>query len=253
MSTDSKWFHLINPRPRARLRLFCFHYAGGAAQMYNAWQKKMSPDIEVCAVQMPGRWTRLKEPPLRSIGRMADGVAEAIEPLLDRPYAIFGHSLGAAVGFEAIHALAERGAPLPVRFFASARNAPHCPSDIPPLHALPEERFIEVLRDSYGALPQEILDDPDMRPIFLDVLRADLEAIETYRYTRKAPFSVPITALGGRRDWAVEEAQLEAWGELTTGGSTLEIFDGDHFYIRPFEDEVIETIYKTLEPELLVC
>jgi medium-chain acyl-[acyl-carrier-protein] hydrolase len=253
MSVDRKWFDVTSPRPGVRLRLFCFHHAGGAAQMFNTWQRKMVPDIEVCAVQMPGRWNRLKEAPLRSIALMVKTVAGAIEPLLDRPYAIFGHSLGAAVGFELIHALAEMGARLPVQFFASGRNAPHRPSAIGPLHQLPEAQFIEALRDSYAPLPQQILDDPDMGPIFLNVLRADLEAIETYRYTPKAAFSVPITAMGGRRDPAVSEAHLEAWGELTTSNFTLRMFEGDHFYVRPKENEVIDVIQRTLEPELLVC
>lgn len=253
MSTENKWLHVINPRPRARMRLFCLHYAGGAAQMYNGWQRKTPADIEVCALQMPGRWSRFKEPPLLSVEAMARGAAEAIAPLLDRPYAIFGHSLGAAVGFEMIHALAENGAPCPVRLFVSARNAPHRPSAAPELHRLPEAQFIAVLRDHYGALPQEILDDPDMGPIFLRVLRADLEAIETYRYVRRAPIEVPITAMGGRSDSVADAAQLEAWGDLTTAGSSLQMFDGDHFFIRPREDEVLEMIGRSLEPELLLC
>jgi surfactin synthase thioesterase subunit len=253
MSADGKWFHVTHPRPGARLRLFCFHYAGGAAQMYNSWQRRFSPDVEVVAVQMPGRWTRLKEPLLRSVESMARSAAAAIEPLCDRPYAVFGHSLGAAVGFELIHTLAEMGAPPPVRFFASARNAPHRPSVIEPLHRLPDEEFIRVLRDNYGALPKEILDDPEMRPIFLNVLRADLEAIESYRPAPRAPFAAPITAMGGRRDFAVDETQLAAWSELTTGGFELAMFDGDHFYIRTEEASVIQAIEKALEPELLTC
>jgi medium-chain acyl-[acyl-carrier-protein] hydrolase len=247
MSVDRKWFHVTSPRPGALLRLFCFHYAGGAAQMFKTWQQKIGSDIEVCAVQMPGRWSRIREAPLRSVAQMANAVAEVISPLLDRSYAIFGHSLGAAVGFELIHALAEKGARPPVRLFVSARNAPHRPGSIQPFHPLPDAQFIEALQDNYAALPREVLEDPDLGPIFLNVLRADLEAIETHRYTPRALFSVPITAMGGRRDQVISEAQLEAWGELTTGDHTLRMFDGDHFYIVPREDEAIGLIRKTLE------
>ncbi|ACA14748.1 Oleoyl-(acyl-carrier-protein) hydrolase [Methylobacterium sp. 4-46] len=253
MTLDKTWFHAAAPRPGVRLRLVCFHYAGGAAQMFNTWQRRIAPEIEVCAVQLPGRWSRLKEAPLRSVPAMAKAVADVFEPLLDRPYAVFGHSLGAAVGFELIHALAERGSRLPVHFFASARHAPHLPSAVPSLHRLPEAQFIAVLRDRYAALPREILEDPEMLPIFLNVLRADLEAIETYRYVPRAALSVPITAMGGTRDPAVAQAQLEAWADLTTAGFAVRMFDGDHFYLRPKEDEVIAALQKTLEPELIAC
>ena len=129
----SKWFLIRKPKPDAAFRLFCFPYAGGSAASYAAWDDLLPDSIELVAIQPPGRANRMDEDLLTSVGQMAQHVAEAIPPLLDRPYMIYGHSLGSAVSFELLHALKERELPLPFKYICGARRAPQNAPRIPPI------------------------------------------------------------------------------------------------------------------------
>src|SRR5579883_2155511 len=146
LSTDSPWRVCFKPNPQARLRLFCFPYAGGAASIYRLWPQLLPETIEVHAIQLPGREGRLLEPTYVRLAPIIDEVTQAIAPLLDRPFALFGHSLGALLAFELARQLRRLQRPQPIHFFASARRAPQFADPDPPIHRLPDAEFLEEVR-----------------------------------------------------------------------------------------------------------
>lgn len=231
--------HKLNPR--AVLRLFCFPYGGGAARAYRPWGQTLPPEIDVCAIQLPGRGNRLREPPLTKMPLAVELVAREIVSMLDRPYAFFGHSMGAILGFEVARLLRRRGQQLPTHLFVSGHRAPQIPKTEPYTYNLSDEEFIAELHRLNGT-PVEVLEHPDMMQIMLPLLRADFESIQTYSYTHEPPLDCPITALGGLTDPDVSRATLEPWREQTTAAFNLKMFPGDHFFLHQEQTGVLRVI-----------
>src|ERR1044072_860665 len=136
--------HKLNPR--AVLRLFCFPYGGGAARAYRPWTKALPPEIDVCAIQLPGRGNRLREPPLTKMSLAVDLAGREIVSLLDRPYAFFGHSMGAILAFEVVRLLRRSGHQSPAHLFVSGHKAPQIPKTEPFTYNLPDAEFIAELQ-----------------------------------------------------------------------------------------------------------
>jgi surfactin synthase thioesterase subunit len=233
------------PRPDAAARLFCFAYAGGSASVYSRWPRAVASWIDVIPVELPGRGARFHEPPRRSLLELADDITTAIEPWLDRPYAIFGHSMGALLGFETTRALRRRNAMLPRHLFFGACRAPHLPRRRPLLSRLDPAAFLEAIRNLDGT-PQEVLDNPELRELFLPVLRADFAACEDYRHPMEAPLPVPISAFGGDRDVDVEREALWEWKQHTTAGFAVHEVAGNHFFLRTHAAAILTSITEAL-------
>src|SRR5512145_848665 len=214
-SHSSPWLAYLQPDPRARLRLFCFPHAGGAASMYLSWPGLLPASISICPIQYPGRENRLGERPLKQLTDLADGLAPVLRPYVEKPFAFFGHSMGALAAFELAHLLNRLYGVLPAFFFVSGFRAPQLPPINEPIANLPEDEFIAELR-SYNGTPDEILESREMMQLLMPTLRADFNAVETYRYTPKAPLRCPIAAFGGTQDHGVPEEDVAAWGEQTT-------------------------------------
>lgn len=232
MTTRSPQWFLIRPRRApARVRLFCFPYAGGGTPVYRDWQRLLPDEVEVCAAQLPGRGTRLQEPAFTDAGALVEAVAEAITPYLDLPFALFGHSMGAIVSFELARLLRDRHGPAPAHLFVSGRPAPQAPLDRERTFDLPEPLFWEKLRGLNGT-PAEVLEHPELRELMLPLLRADFSVVETYAYRPGPPLDCPLTAFGGVADAEVSRAQVEAWGEMTTGPFAARVVPGDHFFLN---------------------
>src|SRR5262249_38813267 len=155
MAPPDPWLPTRRPRPGARVRLFCLPYAGGGASMYRGFHDALPADIEVCAVQLPGRETRLREPPVADLAKLVPMVADGLGPHLGSRFALFGHSMGATLAFELARELRRRGAGTPVHLFASACPAPHI-ADTDDTHTLPDEAMIEQLR-ALGGMSPEVL------------------------------------------------------------------------------------------------
>ena len=180
----NRWFSARDLSRPCAVRLFCLPHAGSGATSYYRWRRVLPGSVAVCPVMLPGREMRLAEPSLPDAGALADALMAASADVLDRPYAIFGHSMGALLAYEWTVRIAAAGLPGPVRLFASGRNAPQIPYTHAVLHRLGEEDFVEALRTRYGGLPEGFLADPEMREVFLPILRADLRLVETYRPNR---------------------------------------------------------------------
>jgi medium-chain acyl-[acyl-carrier-protein] hydrolase len=244
-SPQSLWFGKRSPDPRARLRLFCFPYAGGSAAIYRQWPQHLPPTIEALPAHLPGRQGRLRERPPTSIKALVEDIAEAIRPLLDIPFSFFGHSMGATVAYELARALRGAGAGEPAHLFVSGRRPPHIPSAQAHTYNLPDAELIEEVRRLEGT-PPEVLEHPELMELMLPLLRADFEAIETYSYEPGPPLTCPFTAFGGLQDAELSREQLESWSEHTTGRFALKMFEGGHFFIHGSARSLLDTIAREL-------
>ena len=214
-----------------RLQLWCFPYAGGSASPYLQWQTGLAQDVEVCAVQLPGRGARLHEPPLRSLDTLVQALAEVVRAQARPPFAFFGHSLGGLVAFELARHCRRLGLPLPRQLFVSASGAPSTRTHTRRLHELDDEGLIAALRD-YNGTPPAALEHRELMELLLPAIRADFEMLAGYRYRAEAPLDLPITVLAGMQDRHVDTQALSRWQECSTQPCRQHRFEGDHFFIH---------------------
>jgi medium-chain acyl-[acyl-carrier-protein] hydrolase len=253
MTTPPRSEWILRPRPAAdpQVRLFCIPFAGRGASFFARWWEALPATIDVCAIQLPGRENRLHTPPLASVTEVAAALADAISGYLDVPYALLGHSMGALVAFELARTLDERGQPPPIRVFVSAHRAPHLPSPVPAVHALPDGPFLDILQTRYGAIPAVLRRDADLMAVYLKVLRADIGMVERYQFAQRPPLRCPISAFGGDLDRLLPREALEPWREHTTGIFSLRMMPGDHFFIASATTAVQGAIVADLEARFL--
>jgi medium-chain acyl-[acyl-carrier-protein] hydrolase len=236
------WIKRSGRDPKAYLRLFCFPYAGGGASIFRTWPERLPSDIEVCAIQLPGREDRFRETPFVRFPALIDALAEVLYPYMDFPFAFFGHSLGALISFELTRRLRRQKAPCPLHLFVSGCRAPQIPNPDPPIHQLPDVEFIEEL-GRFNGTPKAVLDNPELMEVFLPLLRSDIGLYETYAYHNEAPLDYPITAFGGLEDEEVSRDELAAWNSQTRSRFNMQIFPGDHFFLNGKESNgVLEII-----------
>ncbi|MDN3028461.1 alpha/beta fold hydrolase [Streptomyces sp. S.PB5] len=231
---NSTWLRRFTTAAGNGPRLVCFPHAGGSATAYVQLARTLPADFDVVAVQYPGRQDRFYEEPFTTLGPLVEAVAgELAEELLadpGRPYALFGHSMGALIAFETARLLARRSElPEPQRLFLSGRGAP----DVgPSAYALPDDDagvLAEVRK--LGGTDQEMLENPEVLEMVLPALRADYRLLSTYRWGGGAPLATPITALVGDSDPMVTVPEAGTWQEQTTGEFELKVFSGGHFYL----------------------
>lgn len=245
----NNWFLSPKPNPAARLRLFCFPYAGGGAQPFRGWANHLPADVELCLAQPPGRDARLREAPYTKLLPLVEAAARALAPLTDKPFAFFGHSMGALIAFELARLLERECRLCPVHLFASGCRAPQMPLTDRQTYDWPEAEFVEDLRRLNGT-PQQVLESAELMRLFMPLLRADFEAVQTYRYAAGPPLKCPITLFAGGQDTEVRREHLDGWREQTTDAVTFRLFPGDHFFIHSSEPLVLRALRQELEEQL---
>lgn len=233
-----------------RRRLICFPHAGGGAAAFTDWAQLLPAEIELAAVQLPGRQNRITEELFTEVEPLVNVLCQAMRPVLDGNVAFFGHSGGATLAFEVARALRQRGLPGPTRLFLSSEPAPG-PRRVRRLHDLPDEEFrAEVLR--MGGIEPEIASEEDIMQVLLPTLRADFALWEEHQVAGGAPLDIPITVLGGRGDDRAPADLLLQWQDFTTAGLTSHLYDGGHFYFLDRLDEVIGVMSRTMLQEPVV-
>lgn len=243
--TANPWLYYFKPNPKASVRLFCFPYAGGTALVYRPWAQKLPASVEVIAIQMPGRATRMHEPPVSKLTDLVEPIASALAPFLNEPFAFFGHSMGSMVSFEVARFFRREGRPLPGHMFVSGRSAPQLNREHSPLYNLPKDELMAELQGLEGT-PREVLEHPELMQLMLPILRADFSICDTYDYKEEAPLPCPITAFGGLQDVDVSRRHLEAWREQTSATFTLRMFPGNHFFIHSNETLLLNLLATQL-------
>jgi medium-chain acyl-[acyl-carrier-protein] hydrolase len=236
-----QWFTNFSPRPSAELTLFCFPYAGGGASTYRNWAKLLPAEIEVIAIQLPGRESRFVEPHPDSFAKLVEEVVEAIAPRLIRPFAFFGHSMGAYLSYETACRLTDIGCGKRLeKIFVSGASAPNARDSKPPLYDLPDDKFIDALRDLNGT-SDLILENQELTALLIPTVRADMKLLETHSFGDPVVLPIPICAFGGLEDDATL-LQLKSWGSYTSGAIELEMFAGDHFFIDSAINQVLKSV-----------
>lgn len=232
-------------RPAASLRLICFPYAGGGASIFSSWSGSLPSTVEVYSVRLPGHESRLNEQPLTELSRLVTLSVSQFIPFLGKPFAFFGHSMGALIAFELTRELRRRNCPTPVHFFASGARAPNLFSLGPPISQLPEAEFLQKLRQFDGT-QDKILEDSELIQLLLPTLRADFALCETYQYSAEEPLSCGITAFGGNQDHEVRISDLREWSKQTCANFQLRMFAGGHFFIRNAYSEVLKEVSREI-------
>ena len=223
--------------------MFCLPYAGAGASIYRAWPDVLRDVAEVWPVHLPGRERRLSERPIDSVQALATQIARGIAPFLDRPFMLFGHSMGALISFEVTRALRRLGLPPPEALLVSGYGGPHLPDTRPPIHALPDNAFQDGVVALDGT-PGEVIANDELMALLLPLLRADFRLVETYRWQPEAPLDLPIRVYAGRADRDTPPEALEAWQDCTTAPLSVTLFDGGHFYVRDQAPTLLEHLRR---------
>lgn len=240
----SPWF-TVPQSDRPMIRLFCFPYAGGGSLTFRTWANQLGPSVAVCPAQLPGREGRLVENLFTRYQSLVEAIADAIFPYLDRPFAFFGHSMGAIISFELARHLRRHNGPTPAHVFVSGRRAPHLSVNEPTTYKLPDFEFTEELRRLNGT-PREVLDNAELMNLLIPLLKADFEVCQTYRYTNGPPLDCPISAFGGLQDRDVGSEMVEAWGQHTAGPFRRWMLPGDHFFIHSAQKRLLRILSQEL-------
>jgi len=229
--------------------LYCFAHAGGGGSFFQPWRELLEPGVEVRPVVLPGRETRISEPPVTSVTELVEPVARAIEAdVAGRAgdYAVFGHSMGSVVAYEVTRRLEAGPGPDPTCLFVSGRRAPHLPARHEPLHVMPDEAFLDAVVQLNGT-PDELLEHDDLIRLLLPTMRADFTVSETYREQPGGRLRCPVAALTGDADPQADLEEMAGWRVTTTGAFTLRVFRGDHFYLIPAMSDVVAAVRATLQ------
>jgi medium-chain acyl-[acyl-carrier-protein] hydrolase len=225
------WVTFPRPNPYAAIRLFCFTYAGGGTAVFSNWAEFLPLNVEVCPIRLPGRESRLQERPYTRIDEIVPPLVEAILPFLDKPFVFYGHSMGAIVAFETARQLRSLNQPEPKQLLVSGCRAPQVPDSDRPIHSLPEAEFVAAMSRLNGT-PKAVLVDKDILALLMPLLRADFEAIETYKCLPEKPLACSISIVGAEDDPKADCVNMEAWQDQTCGCFSHHVVPGNHFFIR---------------------
>jgi len=231
-------------RPAPRLRLFCLPYGGGGTSAFTEWPSLLPGDIEVIAIQLPGREDRISDDAFTEVRPLVRSLTQAVRPYLTMPAAIFGHSSGGAMAFELAISLRQRLRAEPAHLFISGQPAPGA-TGRRQLHRLPDEEFARFIGE-LGGTNTELLADEDARSVILPPLRADFTMWERHEFSASSPLSVPITVFGGAEDPLVQAGDLAQWEQQTTGSFRQRLFPGGHFFVQSHSRMLIEEIERDL-------
>lgn len=250
LNHSSDWLvPLGQHHPQAQIDLFCFPPAGAGALFFRQWPAHLPEWINLWAVRFPGRETRLREPLLTQWSEIIDPLVQDLDQYLDqrdRPYALFGHSVGSLASFEVAHHLSSR----PTALLISSRQPPHLPTIHRPYQREDHELIAELRSD--GSTPEAVLQDREMMALILPIYRADLQLNMEYTYRDRDPLTCPILTLGGETDSMVKPADLAQWQRHTDQRFEQRIFPGGHMYLSQDQERaaMIQSLAEFMIPAL---
>ncbi len=240
MSQD--WITIRHPRPEARIRLYCLPHAGAGASVFLAWGKTAPDWLEVCSVQLPGRENRHGETLYSDFAALIAAFGPVLACHVDQPYVLFGHSMGALLAFELSRWMQSGQWRTPSLLVVSAYRAPNRPPRDRSTANLPDDEFLASVAALNGT-PAQLLKDPRLRRLLLPVLRADYAVCESYVFEPVPLLDCPVSVYGGINDTDISRVDLEAWSALTSASTSVQLFWGDHFFIRSAQERVLAVVF----------
>lgn len=246
--SDSNWFVTVRDREAPGIRLFCFPFAGGGASIYREWGLHLPPEIEVCAIQYPGRENRIAEQPIEEFEKLVREIGTAIEEKTDLPFAFFGHSLGAKVSFETARYLERVLNKKPEILFVSGARAPHFPVS-QPIHQLDDRAFTAALQ-RYQGTPKAVLENEEIMQVFLPMIRADFVLDETFCSDKGARVTSPIVIFAGKEDQIALLDDVRIWERYTSNSHEMIEMEGGHFFLKDSQEQLLKDISEKLMESL---
>lgn len=243
MPMSQNWYSEYKKAPAARIRLFCFHHSGGGASMYFPWVAHLSPYIEMVAIQLPGRENRFSEALNNNLQDIVAELSKNFAIYKDKPFFVFGHSLGALVSFELVKAIYKSYSLFPCHMIVSGSKAPHLPFRMTHLSQLDDNSLKEELK-VYGGIDDDIFTNNEIFELFAPIIRSDFSIYEHYKYLETKPFPHDILALSGTEDQTVTVQEILSWEKYTEGNFEHIPFLGKHFFIKDHQKKIIEIINR---------
>lgn len=226
-----RWLSKLNQPADAKLRSICFPYAGAGTSVFRKWPAQLPDSMEWWTVSLPGRGTRFLEAPAHDIGAIADAVSEELAQFSEKPYVMFGHSMGALLAFEVTRRLRDRGKELPLCLFVSGNRAPQLQHTTPRIENPATSDLREVLMRLNGT-DATVMENPELMELLLPALRADLTVCQNYRYVEADRLACPIVAFAGQDDEEAPASLMQGWEQQAAGGFRLLVLPGDHFFFQ---------------------
>ncbi|WP_169314302.1 thioesterase II family protein [Streptomyces piniterrae] len=240
---SSRWFASFGEQPPAGPSVVCLPYAGGSASVFRPWAR-YTDSLHVLAVQLPGREQRMAEPAASSLDELLAGLLPQLRRLAGGEYALYGHSMGALIAFEAARRVRALDLPAPSRLYVAGCPAPHIPQT-ESVYDLPRDELLAWLADGNGLDPAA-LEYPELIDLMLHTVRADLAVVDTYRYRAGPPLDIPIRVFHGAADKQLPTADAYRWQEMTTGEFDVQIFHGGHFFVQDHGPDIVSAIERDL-------
>jgi medium-chain acyl-[acyl-carrier-protein] hydrolase len=238
---NSKWLVRSGVNKNVDFRLFCFSYAGGNAATFRRWHNKFTDNVEVVSIQLPGRANRFGEPVITEMEPLVDQVLNAVSGCLDKPYALFGHSLGSRIAFQLAVECSKNGLRMPCHFIASASRSPDLPIGIGDIYKLPDEEFLTEMGKLNGT-PLSILKNKELMQMLLPQLKADFCLAYEYQYADDIKLDIPVSVFGGEEDTDIAYSQLQSWDKYFVTPPDITMFEGGHFFIEDENSGIVDKV-----------
>ncbi|MFI9387648.1 thioesterase II family protein [Kutzneria sp. NPDC052558] len=242
----SDWLD-VRPGPADRLRLFCFHHAGGGVSAFRGWRAALAPDIAVYPVQLPGREARVREPRITDLATAVAAIGRELDPWLDRPYAFYGHSMGALIAHTLTDRLLAADRPLPARLLVGAFPGPLLRAPLAEVSGMSDDQLVELLL-RIGGMSETVRRYPDWRAAAISLLRADLSLCHGPRPPAGPALPVPIDVVAGAADPLVSPGDVDAWATHSTVEVRTHVVPGGHFFLHDKENGLLDLIRSALGP-----
>lgn len=236
------WIKNFGAYAATNVNLICFHHSGGSSNYYRGWRTELPDQIGLYGVQLPGRDERFSEPLIDDFQTLVTAFLPELDAVCSRPFAFFGHSLGAGLAFELTRELRRLGLALPTHLFISGRECPQHPDA--PIYNLSESAFIDKLI-TFGGLPVEVIENKELLELVLPILRADCTLSDHIPYHPEPPLDLPITGIFGL-DEGLSKQQQDGWAEHSTKGFSKRYFSGGHFFIKEHQSEILSMVSSAL-------
>lgn len=245
----SSWFKKYRYSGVATLRLFCFPYAGGSSTIFNGWEKRLPAEVDIFALQSPGRGSRFAENPVSCLKTKINTIYKEIIPYMDLPSIFVGHSNGALLAFELARKLISLEVGDVKHVVLSAKRAPQLSPIREALYNLPQDKFIEKLR-GYNYTPNEVLENEELMELLVPMLRADFALSDTYKFEDESRLTTSTTLFWGNQDNDISKDDMLAWKKCIDGQVNLIEFDDGHFFIDSSKSKFLEELNKIVKLHL---